>query len=355
MPTISVIVPVYNVEKYLARCLDSILNQTFTDFEVICVNDGSKDTSLAILEQYAQKDTRLAVINQENQGQSVARNVGIAVAKGDFITFVDADDGIVRQTLEIAYGLALKYSVEMVAWDMLRVTIPSFTAVHMPPIAPDALQNSFDIESIEVTIADNLFPFYHNQPYRISPAVWGRLYDKNLMSSLHFVEGCYFEDTPYTWDVMLKRPKTAIINEALYMYFCNSSSITQQLFTPKHIMDAHKTTNIIYERLINLNSSYEMDTFINKEVRRILNVQSRLIPRNSIADQKALWLAFETELRDFQAKNILPPPDSQYRSQDIMYTHILEHGAQHYYENNILKHDRKPFPALLKRRTQSAS
>ena len=101
MPKISVIVPVYNVEKYLRECLDSILVQTFTDFELILVNDGSQDSSGAICDEYAGKDKRITIIHQENQGQAAARNNAIAIAKGEWIHFVDSDDVIHPQMLEI--------------------------------------------------------------------------------------------------------------------------------------------------------------------------------------------------------------------------------------------------------------
>ena len=97
---ISIIVPVYNVEKYLEECLESIKNQTYTDIEVILVNDGSTDNSQVICERYCQQNPRFYLINQENQGQSVARNNGVTVSKGEFITFVDSDDVIKSDMLQ---------------------------------------------------------------------------------------------------------------------------------------------------------------------------------------------------------------------------------------------------------------
>ena len=97
----SIIIPVYNVEKYLPKCLDSLINQTYGDIEIICVNDGSIDNSLQVLNEYAQKDARIKVINQENNGVSTARNVGIDNATGDYLLFVDADDWLDLKTCEI--------------------------------------------------------------------------------------------------------------------------------------------------------------------------------------------------------------------------------------------------------------
>ena len=94
MKKVSVIVPVYNVEKYLSRCLESLINQSLKDIEIICINDGSTDNSLQILKQFAYKDNRIKIINQTNSGQSVARNKGLAIASGKYIGFVDSDDWI---------------------------------------------------------------------------------------------------------------------------------------------------------------------------------------------------------------------------------------------------------------------
>lgn len=108
MTKVSIIVPVYNVEKYLKRCLDSLVNQTLKDIEIICVNDGSTDGSLAILDEYVRNDDRIVVINQENSGQSVARNRGIDVAKGEYIGFVDSDDWVSEDYLKSCIILRFK-------------------------------------------------------------------------------------------------------------------------------------------------------------------------------------------------------------------------------------------------------
>jgi len=114
MSKISIIVPVYNVEKYLPQCLDSIINQTFTDFECICVNDGSPDNSLAILNEYAHKDKRIKVISQENRGLSFARNLGLKVVTGKYISFIDSDDFISKDFLEKLLTVAEKENSDIV-------------------------------------------------------------------------------------------------------------------------------------------------------------------------------------------------------------------------------------------------
>ena len=116
MPKISVIIPIYNVEKYLRRCLDSVVAQTFTDWEAICVNDGSPDNSAQILAEYAERDSRFKGVTKENGGLSDARNAGIAVAKGTYVNFLDSDDLIHPQTFEIAYALIQQEDADIVSW-----------------------------------------------------------------------------------------------------------------------------------------------------------------------------------------------------------------------------------------------
>ena len=118
--TISLIIPVYNVEKYLARCLDSVINQTFKDLEIICIDDGSTDNSSDILQNYALKDERIVVIRQANAGLSAVRNVGISRAKGEYICFIDSDDWIDFDFCEKLYNSAEKHSADIAVAGIIR-------------------------------------------------------------------------------------------------------------------------------------------------------------------------------------------------------------------------------------------
>ena len=119
-PLISIIIPVYNVEKYLAQCLDSVIHQTYANLEIICVNDGSKDSSRKILEQYGQTDSRIIVIDQKNQGLSGARNTGLTYVHGKYVMFVDSDDWIELETCEEAVKAAENHHADMVMWSYAR-------------------------------------------------------------------------------------------------------------------------------------------------------------------------------------------------------------------------------------------
>ena len=119
-PKVSIIVPVYNVEKYLEKCLDSLVNQSLHDIEIICVNDGSKDDSLDILEKYAKKDSRIKIINKQNQGLSAARNDGLKVAAGEYVGYVDSDDWVDLNFYEKLYESAKKYNAEIASGNIIR-------------------------------------------------------------------------------------------------------------------------------------------------------------------------------------------------------------------------------------------
>lgn len=115
-PKFSIIIPIYNVEDYLSKCLDSVIEQTLMDIEIICVNDGSKDKSLNILQQYSNNDNRIRIISKENGGLSSARNAGLKVAKGDYICFLDSDDYAEPNLCERLYTEILEYKPDIIAF-----------------------------------------------------------------------------------------------------------------------------------------------------------------------------------------------------------------------------------------------
>ena len=164
MPKISVIVPVYNVEKYLRRCLESIKNQTFTDWQAICVNDGSPDNSAQILQEFANADARFVIVNKENGGLSDARNVGMQYATGDYVLFVDSDDFIHPQTLEIAYSLALQNETDIVSFTYDRIYRPQLMIRHKlkldtDNVVPKRFYKKYDIEKIKTRTTDDVFEY----------------------------------------------------------------------------------------------------------------------------------------------------------------------------------------------------
>ena len=212
MVKISVIVPVYNVEKYLKKCLDSILNQTLKDIEVICIDDGSTDSSLQILKEFSNKDSRVVVISQDNSGPAKTRNKGIELATGEYLTFVDSDDWIELDALEKLYDNATLNNSEVVLFNAIEHRI----------------NNNFH-KRIYLPIDDNIdysnFVFDYNYRRNLVMnyffVIWSKLYKTSFLrnNGLHF-DGSLkmFEDVPFHIETMIYAKRISYLPEILYNY-----------------------------------------------------------------------------------------------------------------------------------------
>lgn len=224
MPEISVIVPVYNTEKYLDRCIRSIIDQTFSDFELILVDDGSKDNSGFICDEWEKKDSRIKVIHQKNAGAGAARNAGLAIAKGNYINFVDSDDWITPEMYEILYKL-------------LRETSATIAMTNMISKSHYEKSEKLDTTKIQYTVKDTkemLKRFFRVRGEDSSIiSVWGRLIDRNILSGFKFLEGTISEDVMASYYFIKKSETTAVINVPLYNYFINKSGVTKSPVTQK--------------------------------------------------------------------------------------------------------------------------
>lgn len=218
--TVSVIIPVWNVEKYLPGCLNSVLCQTYQNLEIICVNDGSPDRSADILAQFAASDKRVKIITQKNQGLSAARNTGISAASGEYIFFLDSDDYLHPQAIEILVSVAQRTGSEL--------TICNFkeTKAVYEPINPD-----ITVTEIKYHILDNPLDLYLKRDKRVTCTVWNRLYHKRLLNNLRFINGIVFEDVPFTTCLLPMLDKVAYVPENLCYYFVGSTSITRSSFS----------------------------------------------------------------------------------------------------------------------------
>ena len=207
---ISVIIPVYNTAPYLKRCLDSVLQSTYRNLEIICINDGSTDESLSILEDYQTLDDRVVIIDQNNSGVSAARNKGMARAAGDFISFVDSDDWVHPQMFEVLWN-AMDEDVIMAACANKQV-------YHQEPIAQlDAVP--------PVKIYSSLREAYHKNCPTIYGCVWAHLYRTAIVIGRYFDEELtLLEDTIFNLMLEEKPGKCAVVEESLYFYFQRDTS-----------------------------------------------------------------------------------------------------------------------------------
>ena len=219
-PEISVVVPVYNVDKFLSRCLDSILAQSLKEIEIICINDGSTDDSYKILKKYARQDKRIIVINQKNQGLSAARNNGIKVAKGDYISFIDSDDYIDADFLKKLYTAATSNNADIAVGEIVW---------HKPQ--GDNVLLSFRKQKVARTM-ENIFNLCDMPKLNY---VWNKIYKKELLldNDLFFPEGYRFEDMLWTPHVLEKCKKAVFVPYVVYHYCFNDNSITNSVYDSK--------------------------------------------------------------------------------------------------------------------------
>jgi glycosyltransferase involved in cell wall biosynthesis len=242
MPQFTVIIPVYNVSSYLRDCLDSVLAQSFTDYEVICINDGSTDESGDILNEYSRVNRNIKVIHQENKGLSAARNAGMKAAHGEYIFFLDSDDWLVPNALEILKKEA--NGEDIICFNGRRY---------------------FEDGSLEVPdegiTESNLSGWdYYNQ-YALKPRKFHfvctvlRIYRREflLQYQLFFEEGIYHEDNLFTPIACYYAKSVKVIPDILYVYRIRANSITQN-FDSKRILDIVKVANKLAEFFIPINN-----------------------------------------------------------------------------------------------------
>lgn len=226
---ITVVVPAYNVEEYLPRCVESIITQTYQNLEIILVNDGSTDKSGEICEAYAKKDDRIKVIHKENSGPSESRNIGLETAKGEYITFIDADDFIHESYIERLYSLAEMNGSEIVCCNYTRGDADDFSGVKAEK----------QIEERTYT-ADEMLRNWHGKYKHLETVIWNKLYKKELFEKNHirYPEDCISgEDVQITHLLVANARQVTITNETLYYYFRNKQSITSSASKEKVVVN----------------------------------------------------------------------------------------------------------------------
>lgn len=182
-PKISIIVPVYNTEKYLVKCLDSLIHQTFENIEIVCINDGSTDASLEILKNYELMDKRIKIIDQNNKGLSETRNVGVQNASANYIMFLDSDDWIDLDACEVVYKTAIKHKADIVMWSYIR----EFETKALPKKIFDKNDKFLVFEGKEaqmiqrrmVGLVDNELKIPENIDALVT--AWGKIYRKDII------------------------------------------------------------------------------------------------------------------------------------------------------------------------------
>ena len=229
MIKLSIIVPVYNVAEYLERCLNSLINQTLNEIEIICVNDGSTDNSLCILKKFAELDKRIKIINQKNKGLSGARNTGIKLVQGEYFGFLDSDDWVDLDYFEKLYKRAKNCDADISLGDFIRK-------------GKFKHKIRLKLNKEEEFVGDNE-KFYGSQFYHF-PCVWNKIYKTSKFNDLRFIEGIYFEDGPYTIQALNRANKVVTCCNTYLYYFVNPNSIVKTLNKKKE-QDMYNSSKFI--------------------------------------------------------------------------------------------------------------
>lgn len=231
-PLISVIVPCYKVEKYLPKCVDSILNQTYKNLEIWLVDDGSPDMCGQICDNYTKKDSRVKVIHKENGGLSDARNVAIELAAGKWIAFVDSDDYVTADYIDTLYGLVEKYDCEV------SVALhKAFKEGEDPRISDVAI---YEEKMVPLHAVEQMF--YQE---KFDTAAWSKLYHRRLFEKgIRYPKGLLYEDLPTTYLLMLESNGVAFTNKEIYYYLLRASSIEGE-YNPRKINSGLEITKLM--------------------------------------------------------------------------------------------------------------
>ena len=311
-PLVSVIIPVYNMEAYLSRCLDSVLANTYQALEILCVDDGSKDSSLQILRQYAEKDARIVVISKENGGVSSARNVGLSRAAGEFVAFIDPDDFVHPQFFEFLVLAQQKGNSDLV--------ICSFVIVKETDLPVNMTLWSFDDSELQDAEQTAVFKRHDLGGY-----CWGRLFRRSLLQSVFFREDIsYAEDTIFNAEVWAGNPGlcAVILKKAMYYYLqregslISTNNLNERMKSVRFFIERACTTDndpIYLDRAIKscldkryLSTHILFDRDVSRECGRLLKVVKPRLRKTTIYTPKEKLV-----LRMFVA---VPPAYWAYRS-----------------------------------------
>ncbi len=296
MPKVSVIIPVYNVEPYLRKCLDSVVGQTLKDIEIICIDDGSTDGSGAILDEYAQKDKRIKVIHKKNEGQSIARNIGINLAQGEYIGFVDSDDWLDDNFYAILYATAKQSEADIVKGNMCYMDNGIFDRT-----------KSWNIRiKKEASNSQHIITKFR---YEFSTAIYRNSIIKE--KNIRFKKATFAEDINFLCHFLCWAKLYKQCDDVFYYYRGRKSSVTKNL-TTKHLDDLYEMCVDMNETIrlckIDRTSAHLFNKMRLQELKSYISVASRL---GYLAEYENLIMNFEklcklTKIKKYRLFGVIP-------------------------------------------------
>ena len=294
MPKISIIIPCYNVEKYINQTLDSILAQTFRDFEIICINDGSTDKTAEVLQQYTDNNKQIKVINQANCGVSKTRNNAFAHTTGKYVYYMDSDDLIHPQLLEICHNLAEKNDADVLSFgyeEFFDGQQPNFEKINEKEI----VLSSVDDFVSKITAKGDT---------KINYNIWSKFYKKDVLNDIKFDEDISLaEDALHTFAVAKMNPKTFIFNLKLYAYRICQKSLSHGGYSVKQITHYTKCVKSVLDLF--KNDDFHLNMLKKDFIPNILKHQIGRCRRADKANRPAMRHEFAKQIAYLDELNLL--------------------------------------------------
>lgn len=303
---VTIVLPIYNVEKYLERCINSVVNQTYKNLEIILVNDGSTDRSPELCEKWVNKDKRIIVIHKENSGAGLARNTGIENAHGEYIYFFDSDDYIDLYTIEKLYNLAKQTQADLVLFGSYKVNEKNKIIKKLIPTTPRTIYEGNEIQSIllpEILAADPITKISAN----LSISAWSCFYSTEVIKKTKwkFVsEREYISEDLYSLLLLYKDiKKIAILKEGLYYYYTNTLSFTQTFRKDRYEKTKHCYDSCV-ELCDKLNYNQEIKERLKyRHIANVLGCLKGIITSNNSKKEKKEMIKYI--IHDIHFQNII--------------------------------------------------
>lgn len=325
MPLVTIIIPVYNTEKYLKKCLNSVVNQTYKNLEIILINDASSDNSLAILENYAKKYKNVKLVNNPvNLGVSISRNIGLDCTNGDYIYFLDSDDFIRNDAIEKLVNLATLYDVPLVEAKYKSV----FTS-HEPKVITKSENRYINLEKDKEAIKNH------------DCIACNKLYSHDLIKdNIRFPEKLSYEDNAFVYPLLTIAKRSIITNEVLYFYrrHLNSFIVRSALFPNGTILDIYKITQCMKDKCMELGTYEEYQEVLNAVILQKIFDTTQLcstwISIKSADKKQIINNLYQYNRKQHQVLDIKSMCSSNLRRK-ILYYYINENAHDDTYENSL--------------------
>ncbi|MCF2649149.1 MULTISPECIES: glycosyltransferase [Bacillaceae] len=298
---VSVIVPIYKVEKYLSKCIESIINQSYSNLEIILINDGSPDNCGNICDAYSRIDNRIQVIHKKNGGLSDARNEGLKIASGEYISFIDSDDYIDKDFYKILIDLIRNSNADAAQCSYKKITENGNLSYKN-----DILEDKND-ENISLHNLDILNSLYGNEEITVIWNVWNKLYKRELLRDIYFPKGKLHEDVFTTYKILYRAKMMVSTNKQLYFYTQRASSIMGR-FNVKHldVLEAYVEQVYFYDKKglkeLKRRAANILEITIKASIVRVLN--SNINDKEQILDNLINFYKRNTKLFDRNNRNL---------------------------------------------------